>query len=312
MKHPLLIGNDTLRNNKMIINYENKTVVLNKKLIPFYEVQDTTKPIRVMQYTFVPPRSNWHVPVKIGNNKHRKNNELYAITQIEESPYFCGDPNKHITPAVISNRSKTSWVAVVNNSGSPIYLKKNSDIAIAQVLNTQDIIERDIENNFFDPDGGETTPILNNMENENHKKSLLELIDEYKGIFAASDRELTQTSLLEAKIETGDAAPRRAGYYRTPMHLKKVIDKQIEDLLEAKIIEKSTSSWLAPIVMIKKADGSYRMCVDYRKLNEVTKPYNFVIPQMNDIFSRLGNKTYFSSLDARSGFFSIPLHIDSK
>ena len=76
------------------------------------------------------------------------------------------------------------------------------------------------------------------------------------------------------RIHTGDVhvhvAPLRQRAYRSSPVMKTEIQKQIQTLLDNEIIEKSHSPWSSPIVMVKKKDGTYRFCVDYRKLNKVT------------------------------------------
>ena len=101
-----------------------------------------------------------------------------------------------------------------------------------------------------------------------------------------SDVNLTKTHVYEAVIDTGDAPPVKGNYYRTPMALKAEVSKQIDDMLQANIITPSNTEWIAPIVLVRKKNGSYRMAIDYRKLNSVTKVFNYAMPQITDIFAK--------------------------
>jgi hypothetical protein len=90
-----------------------------------------------------------------------------------------------------------------------------------------------------------------------------------------------------------------------------MINEEVQRLLEANIIRVSESPWSAPVVPIKKPDGSTRMCVDYRKLNKVTDKSNFPIPRQDDIFDRLSKSKIFSTFDLKSGFHQMPMDKES-
>jgi len=78
------------------------------------------------------------------------------------------------------------------------------------------------------------------------------------------------------------------------------------------IIQRSTSPWSSPVVIVKKPDGSARFCVDYRKLNKITKKDVYPLPCIDDILDRLGNKTYFTTLDMASGYWQIAIKEEDK
>ncbi|GFW83896.1 retrovirus-related Pol polyprotein from transposon 412 [Trichonephila clavipes] len=67
------------------------------------------------------------------------------------------------------------------------------------------------------------------------------------------------------------------------------------------VIEPSLSPWASSIVLVKKKDGSNRFCVDYRRLNDVTKKYSYPLPRIDDTLDTLTGNTWFSTLDLKSG-----------
>ena len=83
-------------------------------------------------------------------------------------------------------------------------------------------------------------------------------------------------------------------------------------MLDHDIIEPSNSSWSSPIVMAKKADGTRRFCLDFRKLNQVTKKDAYPLPQMNGILDKLRSAKYISKIDLLKGFHQIPLENGSR
>ena len=76
-------------------------------------------------------------------------------------------------------------------------------------------------------------------------------------------------------------------------------------MLEQGVIKSSSSPWASPIVLVKKKDGKYRFCVDYRKLNQVTKKDAHPLPRIDDLLNALHGSKYFSTLDLRSGNWEI-------
>ncbi|CAN8073109.1 unnamed protein product [Agarophyton chilense] len=111
-----------------------------------------------------------------------------------------------------------------------------------------------------------------------------------------------------------DARPQFQYPYRTGLKGRKIVAVQMEKKRKAQIIEPvppNQSEWASPIVLVAKKDGSVRFCVDYRKLNAVTKRDSYPIPRMDDCLDSLGEAVVFTTLDANSGYWQIPLAEDA-
>ena len=100
---------------------------------------------------------------------------------------------------------------------------------------------------------------------------LKSLIDEYNDVFAIDPMEVGCTDLVQHKIDTGGQAPLRQPPRRIPFSLRVKVEKMVQEMLDTGIIEHSSSPWASPIVLVSKLDGSTRFCVDYRRLNAITK-----------------------------------------
>nr|KYP51242.1 Transposon Ty3-G Gag-Pol polyprotein [Cajanus cajan] len=83
------------------------------------------------------------------------------------------------------------------------------------------------------------------------------------------------------------------------------LKKQLEELLEKQFIRPSVSPWGAPVLLVKKKDGSFRLCVDYRQLNKFTIKNKYPLPMIDDLMDQLRGATVFSKIDLRSGYHQI-------
>ena len=113
-------------------------------------------------------------------------------------------------------------------------------------------------------------------------------------------------------IDTGSARPMRSLPRRQPPATEEIIRESCETMLADGTISRSQGSWASPVVMIKKPDGSMRFCVDYSRLNAVTKPDSYPLPRQDVCLEGLSGSTWFSSLDLMSGYWQIPMDQDSR
>ncbi|KAL5510007.1 hypothetical protein EMCRGX_G005471 [Ephydatia muelleri] len=101
-----------------------------------------------------------------------------------------------------------------------------------------------------------------------------------------------RTSLMEHDLQTGTARPVKLAPYRIPQAYRETVKQEIRDMLQAGIIEPSNSEWGAPLVLAKKKDGSLRLCVDFRRLNSVSKSDAYPMPRIDDLIDLLGKAKY--------------------
>lgn len=119
------------------------------------------------------------------------------------------------------------------------------------------------------------------------------------------------TNLGEHEIIT-DSPPIKQRYYPVSPAKQKLIDQELNEMLKQDIIEPSSSGWSSPILLVPKKDGKYRFCVDFRKLNSVTKKDAYPIPYMSAILDRLRNAKYLSSIDIKSAYWQVPVSQSSR
>ncbi len=121
-----------------------------------------------------------------------------------------------------------------------------------------------------------------------------------------------RTDLVQHHIETLPGEVARSRPYRLPEHKKKVVQEELKAMLDLGVIEESHSDWASPIVLVPKTDGSVRFCVDYRKVNAVSKFDAYPMPRVEELLDRLGTVRFYSTLDLTKGYWQIPLSPLSK
>ncbi|WOG95777.1 hypothetical protein DCAR_0415105 [Daucus carota subsp. sativus] len=158
-------------------------------------------------------------------------------------------------------------------------------------------------------EGDNSEAALKTGTTNNSDPSLLQLLDDYACIFK------DPTTLPPARKNFDHHIPLKEGTnpinlrpYRYPVLQKDVIEQMVGELLEQGIIRPSNSPFAAPIVLVRKKDGGWRMCVDYRNLNKATVKDKFPIPIIEELLDELKGTKYFSKIDLKSGYHQIRMH----
>ena len=122
---------------------------------------------------------------------------------------------------------------------------------------------------------------------EGEQNQFYQLLLSYSDIFADTGSDVGRTNKLKHTIFTGDTQPIRQPARCVPPHRKAEVSKLLQEMLEKDIIERSNSPWASPVVLVRKKDGSTRFCVDYRKLNSVTRKDAYPLPRIDDTLDTL-------------------------
>ena len=137
---------------------------------------------------------------------------------------------------------------------------------------------------------------------------LAHLLKEFEDVFAVPIS-LPPTRSHDHKIPLKDGAqPVNLRPYRHPPIQKVTIEAMIKELLESGVIRHNQSSYSSPIIMVKKKDGTWRMCVDFMQLNKLTIKDKFPIPLIEELIDELCGSVIFSKLDLSSGYHQIRMN----
>ncbi|KAL0420383.1 UNVERIFIED_CONTAM: Transposon Ty3-G Gag-Pol polyprotein [Sesamum latifolium] len=132
------------------------------------------------------------------------------------------------------------------------------------------------------------------------------VVREFPDIFPEELPGLPPQQEIDFEIETipGAAPISIAPYRMAPSELKE-LKKQLEEMLDKGFIRPSISPWGAPVLFVKKKDGSIRLCIDYRHLNRITIKNKYPLPRIDDLLDQLKGATVFSKIDFRSGYWKL-------
>ncbi|KAJ8639842.1 hypothetical protein MRB53_016536 [Persea americana] len=132
------------------------------------------------------------------------------------------------------------------------------------------------------------------------------IVCEFPDIFPEEIPGLPPVREIDFTIELlpGTAPISIAPYRMAPAELGE-LKIQLQELLDKSFIRPSISPWGAPVLFVKKKDGSMRMCIDYRKLNQATIKNKYPLPRIDELFDQLQGAAYFSKIDLRSGYHHI-------
>ena len=139
------------------------------------------------------------------------------------------------------------------------------------------------------------------------KEEVKRLLTEYADVFSRDSTDLGKTDVVQHQINTGTATPIRQPPRRLPLVQREEAVKAVYEMENQEILEPSSSPWSSPIVLVRKKDGSLRFCVDYRKLNEVTKKDSYPLPRIDNTLQSLAGSKWFSTLDLRSGYWQVEI-----
>jgi hypothetical protein len=144
------------------------------------------------------------------------------------------------------------------------------------------------------------------------KSAIHEMFDRHKKIFSTHNGDIGMLEVTKHRIELHDTTPIFQKPCRFPEPICMEIENQYQQLQLLDIIEPTIPAWSSPVVPVKKKDGKMRMCIDYRKLNAVTKADKFPLPNLNGAVFGLHGVKFFTSLDLVRGYYHLSLDEPSR
>ena len=139
------------------------------------------------------------------------------------------------------------------------------------------------------------------------KSQPFHLLLAYADDFADAEDGLGRTRVVKHSIVTGDNPPIKQSCRRAPPSKREHVRQLIQDMLKKDVIQPSSSPWASPVVIVQKEDDSYRFCVDYRKINTITRKDAYPLPRIDDTIEALSGSQWFSTLDLLWGYWQVEM-----
>ena len=300
----MILGLDWLKQNNVRIYFDLKSLRINgKTYVNLEEDIHVASTVRMKNTCVLKPNTACICYGKVRNNPDLPSGQSYDISEIDRG-FLAKEPGlKVINTVSCLNKNRTIPLLVVNETNRHFKLYRHGLMARISPVNDTKIVDATsiIKNSPID-----SKLNLNDLDvSSEYRPQIEKLVKMNCDLFASNDSELGHTDVVKMKIDTGDAKPIKMRPYRTPLKNREVIDKALEEMLEAKVIRRSNSPWSFPVVIVDKKDGSKRFCVDFRKLNQITKKNSYPLPLIDDILALLGKAKFFTSLDLKSGYWQV-------
>lgn len=220
------------------------------------------------------------------------------VTTVIEFPEVSLEIDLFIVPSECINAPILIGTDVLNRKGLT-YIRTNGEQRLVRsgiVPTVQHVVTVD--------DEGVRTPLIGT-----DRDKLLAIINEFSDLFISGTATSTvNTGSMEIRLTSTTPISHRP--YKLSVDEKNRVRDIVSDLLGKGIIRESQSDYASPIILVKKKDGSDRMCVDYRALNSVTVKERFPLPLIDDHVDKLGSYKIFTSLDMATGFLQVPMRDD--
>ena len=258
--------------------------------------------VKINRHTVVPPNTMCLIKVQIDNfNLSPKGTFLIE----NDLPAEDAMPVLKVARSIVTpNKKGTCYVQCVNVTDDHIKLKNDVLVAHAKGVElledrTPDLAPEEIFQQVHNLD-------LSHLSYKDGDDLLSILLNNSK-VFSTKEEPIGHITNIVHELDTPPNTVSYIPQYRLAKTCQDAVEEQVQDLLKFKIIKECTSPFNSPILMVKKPDNTFRMCVDMRGLNKVTEFKPFPIPRIDSTLQQLQGKKYFSSLDAKSGYYHIDL-----
>lgn len=266
--------------------------------------------VTVMQDSVIPPNSE-----KILSGTTNISDGWAADVVTEEHPQHQLPNGLLVSHCLLhiggTNTTESCAVNLINLSNRDVHLPAGTIVCDLHAVDTtvQASSEEDNRQPYVDASSDSTNWLehFHWPQDDFQAAAIKELVSKWKDVFSTHNLDYGRTSLVEHKINLSKEDPIKLRHRRIPPAMYEEVRAYLQELIDAGQIQPSQSPWSFPLVLVRKKDGTLRLCIDYRKLNERTIRDAYALPRLDETMDALLGAKYFSKLDLRSGYYQIPM-----
>jgi hypothetical protein len=336
LSHKLILGQDFLQSSNAVINCGDRSITLFEGLVSaaLTRYRDRESVLRLTQDVIFPAATETIVKLFVPSYARRKIGLVETFPQLKNKFLV-------VANAVVHPKGSYTIGRILNTGLTPRRLRAKTPIARISLIDTSDpfnaaMLSIDDEQETCDketrrtvqmPEHADRLKLLNikglTFDNpdltEEQFSQLTALLYEYQEIFCADYEQLPMSNLPPYEVKLTSNTPIRQKQYPLSPQQEVVMEKIVDKLLQAKIVQPSKSAYNSPALLIRKANfdknkaddvSQYRLCIDYRSVNYLVCPEYIPLTSLDSAcqsISRAGNVRFFSSMDLTSGFYQVPL-----
>ena len=322
-----LLGIDFFKEHECELRYKDGMLIVKDCNVPFREERGRQVSCRVTAAStvVVPPRCEMILEGRVMGRQNRPANAI-----VESVSSFGRETRLMVGKALIDTTKGSVPLRILNPWEEPIQVLQGTDIALAQpVLRVESVVEESgtaqVVNQVTDGLSGQLSTSVQVFQGPlpEHLQGLLDrsigelttdqtsqvrqVIWRYQTVFSSGPSDLGRTDVIKHRIDTGDNRPVKLPPRKIPVHLQDAVFKEIDRLLDLKVIRPSSSPWSSCIVVVRKANGEIRLCLDVRAVNARSKHDSYPLPRVDTCLESMQGSKFFSSLDLANGFLQIEM-----
>ncbi|GJW26243.1 putative reverse transcriptase domain-containing protein [Tanacetum coccineum] len=248
---------------------------------------------------------------------------VYAVGNAEKKWNASRDPDSNVVTStfLLNNRYasilfdtgadrsfiSSAFSSLINITPTPLENSYDVELADGKIVRVDTILQGCTLNFLNHPFNIDLMPVeLEEDKSEGKQLKDVPIVRDFPKVFPEDFSGLPPARPVEFHIDLipGAAPVARAPYRLAPSEMKE-LSEQLQELSDKGFIRPSSSPWGAPVLFVKKKDGSFRMCIDYRELNKLTVKNRYPLPRIDDLFDQLQGSSIYSKIDLRSGYHQL-------
>lgn len=234
-----------------------------------------------------------------------------------ESGNADGLQNLEVAPQLVTySYRQDACVPIVISNPTATDVKIPAGTVVGEV---QQVTEESpwLEQNKYEDDSDQDSfmnkiDFSNTVLSEGQLNQLKQFLQQWEDIFSQGELDIGLTSLVKHRINLCDENPFKQRHRRIPPGMITEVRQHLRQLLDSGVIRRSYSPWASNMVLVRKKDGSLRICVDFRQLNKNTVKDSYALPRIDEMLDTLAGSRYYTVLDMKSGYHQIEMEEEHK